>query len=51
MSEITLLELSAEGAEQVADGRIEAERVLKGLRAIAYDERIEKVPVMTHPLR
>lgn len=45
MSEVTIFELSAKGGKQVATRNLEAERVVKGIRAIIYDGRIERIPV------
>jgi len=40
MSDITLFELSAKGAKYLT-----AERVSRGIRAIVYDDRVERIPV------
>ena len=45
MSDITLFELSAKGAKYVTLGTLTSERVTKGIRAIVYDDRIERIPV------
>ncbi|MBS7653449.1 MAG: PIN domain-containing protein [Candidatus Bathyarchaeia archaeon] len=37
---ITIFELSAKGAKYIAEGKIPAERVIRGIRAIAYNETI-----------
>ena len=45
ISEITIFELSAKGAKHIVDRTLTAERVSRGIRAIVYDERIEKIPI------
>lgn len=45
ISGITIFELSAKGAKQIALGALTAERVSRGIRAIVYDDRIEKIPL------
>ena len=45
ISEITLFELSAKGAKYVVSRMLSPERVLRGLRAIIYDNRIDRVPI------
>jgi len=45
MSEISIFELSAKGAKYVADGKIPPERVLRGIRAILYEDKVVKVPI------
>ena len=45
VSEITLFELSAKGAKYVASGLLKAERVIRGIKALFYDDRVRKVPV------
>jgi len=40
INSITIFELSAKGAKYVAAGKIPAERVVRGIKAIAYDETI-----------
>lgn len=45
MSDITLFELSAKGAKYITLGTLTAERVSRGIRAIVYDDRIERIPV------
>nr|MDO8080128.1 PIN domain-containing protein [Candidatus Freyarchaeota archaeon] len=45
ISEVTIFELSAKGGKQVATKNLEAEKVVKGLRAITSDWRIERIPV------
>ena len=44
LSELSLFELSAKGGRFVVEGKLEAERVLRGVRSIFYDERLVKVP-------
>ena len=41
INNITIFELSAKGAKYVAAGKLPAERVIRGIRAIAYNETIE----------
>jgi len=45
ISEITLFELSAKGAKYVVSRMLSPERVLRGLRAIIYDNRVDRVPI------
>ncbi|RLF19393.1 MAG: hypothetical protein DRZ82_05820 [Thermoprotei archaeon] len=45
ISDITLFELSAKGAKYIASRLLSHERVLKGLRAIIYDNRINRIPI------
>ena len=45
VSEISVFEISAKGAKYVAEGKISPERVLKGIRAILYEDRVVKVPI------
>jgi predicted nucleic acid-binding protein len=42
--DITIFELSAKGAKHVNAGTLPAERVTRGIRAIAYNEAIETIP-------
>jgi len=44
ISEITLFELSAKGAKYVVLGTLTVERVLRGVRALLYDDRVSKIP-------
>ena len=44
ISEITLFELSAKGAKYVCNGRLQPEQVTRGIRALLYDQSIEKIP-------
>ena len=45
ISNISIFELSAKGARQVAIGKLPAERVARGIRAIVYDETIKTIPM------
>lgn len=45
VSDISIFELSANGAKYVATGKLPAERVARGIRAIVYSETIEKIPI------
>jgi PIN domain nuclease of toxin-antitoxin system len=45
MSDISIFELSANGAKHIAAGKLSAERVTRGIRAIIYDERITISPI------
>jgi PIN domain nuclease of toxin-antitoxin system len=45
INEISLFELSAEGAKHVIDGTLTPERVARGIKAIIYDEAIETIPI------
>ena len=45
ISDITIFELSANGAKHIAAGVLTAERVSRGIRSIVYDERMAKVPI------
>ncbi|RLE63603.1 MAG: hypothetical protein DRJ38_07100 [Thermoprotei archaeon] len=45
VSEITFFELSAKGAKYVVTGALTPERVSKGIRALLYDDRIDKIPI------
>ena len=44
MSETSIFELSAKGAKFVASGKLPPERVVRGIRAIMYNEEIEIIP-------
>lgn len=44
ISNISIFELSAKGAKYVSAGTLPAEKVIKGIRAIVYDEAIETIP-------
>lgn len=41
---ISLFELAAKGGKYIAERKLKAERVLRGLKAIASDETVAKVP-------
>ena len=45
ISGITIFELSAVGAKQIALGNLTAERVSRGIRAVVHDDGIERVPI------
>ena len=45
VSEITIFELLAKGARYAALGVLSTERILRGIRALLYDERIYRVPI------
>jgi PIN domain nuclease of toxin-antitoxin system len=45
ISDITIFELSAKGAKHITLGTLTAERVSRGIRAIVYDDGIERIPV------
>jgi len=45
ISDVTLFELSANGAKQITLGTLPAERVSRGIRAVVYDEKIERIPI------
>ena len=45
MSDITIFELSAKGAKHITLGTLTAERVSRGIRALIYDDRIERIPI------
>ena len=45
INEVTIFELAAKGAKHVIAGKLAAERVLKGVKAIVYDDRIAKIPL------
>nr|MDO8099435.1 PIN domain-containing protein [Candidatus Njordarchaeota archaeon] len=45
ISDVTVFELSAKGGRQVVAGSLDAERVVKGIRAIVHDERVKRVPM------
>ena len=44
ISEIILFELSAKGAKYVVLGTLTMERVLRGVRALLYDDRVSRIP-------
>ena len=45
ISDISIFELSANGAKHIATGMLSAERVTRGIRAIIYDETITISPI------
>ena len=45
ISDISIFELSANGAKHIATGTLSAERVTRGIRAIIYDETITISPM------
>ena len=45
ISDITIFELSAQGVKHITIGTLTAERVSRGIRAIVYDDRIERIPI------
>ena len=45
MSDITIFELSAKGTKHITVGNLTAERVSRGIRAIVYDDKIERIPI------
>jgi PIN domain nuclease of toxin-antitoxin system len=45
ISDISIFELSANGAKHIAAGMLSAERVTRGIRAIIYDETITTSPI------
>jgi len=45
ISDITIFELSAIGAKYIATGKLSAERISRGIRAIVHDDGIEKIPI------
>lgn len=45
ISDISIFELSANGAKHVFAETLLAERVVKGIRAVIYDERITVIPL------
>lgn len=49
MSDISIFELSANGAKYVATGKLPAERVARGIIVIVYNETIEKIPMFIIP--
>jgi predicted nucleic acid-binding protein len=50
ISDISIFELSAKAAKYISQGTIPAERVTKGIRAIVYEEALEKIPIYETPL-
>jgi len=45
ISDITIFELSAEGAKYAASGLIPPERISRGIRALIYNETIKILPI------
>lgn len=45
MSDVSIFELAAKGGKYVALGRLAAERVTRGIRAIVYSDSVEIVPI------
>jgi len=45
ISEITLFELSAKGAKFIIAGVLSPGRVSRGIRALLYDDRVDKIPI------
>lgn len=45
ISEISIFELSAKGAKYIAHESLDAERVVRGIKALLYDDRIDKIPI------
>ena len=50
ISEITFFEISAKGAKYITSGLLTPARVTRGIRAIARDDRIRKVPIHDTPI-
>jgi len=44
LSDVSIFELAAKGGKHVALGRLAAERVTRGIRAIVYSDTVEIVP-------
>jgi len=45
VSQITIFELSAKGAKYVVEGKLSADRVCRGIKAVVYDDRIKIIPM------
>lgn len=45
INDMSIFELSANGAKHITAGILSGERVAKGIRAIVYDERVETIPM------
>ena len=45
LNTITIFELAAKGAKYIVSGDIKSDRVIRGIRSIVYDEKIEKIPL------
>jgi len=43
--DISIFELSAKGAKHITAGKLSAERLTRGIRAIVYNETIETIPI------
>lgn len=50
ISDISIFELSAKGAKHIATGKLPAERVTTGIRAIVHDGTIKMIPTYETPL-
>jgi len=50
ISNISVFELSAIGAKYIVTEALSAERVTKGIRAIVYDEAMERIPIHDSPI-
>lgn len=44
ISGISIFELSAKGAKHITTGALPPERVMRGIRAIIYNDTVEKIP-------
>jgi len=45
LSDVSIFELAAKGGKHVALGRLAADRVTRGIRAIVYSDSVEVVPI------
>jgi len=45
VSQVTIFELSAKGAKYVVEGKLSADRVCRGIKAVVYDDRIKIIPM------
>jgi len=45
ISEITLFEILAKGAKYAASNFLRAEKVIKGIRSLLYDDKVHKIPI------
>lgn len=50
ISELTLFELAAKGAKYAASGAVDAERVRRGVLAVARDEGLVKIPLVNEEI-
>jgi len=50
LSEISLFELTANGAKYVTNGRLSAQRVCRGINAIIHDDRIRVIRIYDTPI-